>query len=76
MGFSILTDKDFSLSMTMGAARDCGAPARATFIIDRTGNVRYMVVHRSDIGRSVKENLSMVPAFRYYDLTGEAVTSG
>ena len=76
MGFSILTDKDFSLSMTMGAARDCGAPARATFIIDWTGTVRYMMVHRSDIGRSVKEILRLVQAFRYYDLIGEALASG
>jgi alkyl hydroperoxide reductase subunit AhpC len=69
VGFSILTDKDFSLSMTMGAARDCGAPARAIFIIDWTGTVRYMMVHRSDIGRSVKEILRLVQAFRHSDLT-------
>ena len=70
MGFSILTDKDFSLSMTMVVARDCGAPARATFIIDWTGTVRlYMMVHRSDIGRSVKEILRLVQAFRNSDLT-------
>jgi hypothetical protein len=76
VGFSILTDKDLSLSMSMGVARDCGAPARATFIIDWTGTVRYMMVHRSDIGRSVKEILRLVQAFRHSDLTGEALASG
>ena len=76
VGFPILTDKDLSLSMSMGVARDCGLPARATFIIDWTGSVRYMMVHRSDIGRSVKEILRLVQAFRHSDLTGEALASG
>jgi alkyl hydroperoxide reductase subunit AhpC len=76
VGFSTMTDKELSLSMSMGVARDCRAPARATFIIDRTGTVRYMMVHRSDISRSVKEIIRLVQAFRYYDLTGEAVASG
>jgi alkyl hydroperoxide reductase subunit AhpC len=35
VGFSIMTDKDLSLSMSMGVARDCRAPARATFIDHR-----------------------------------------
>jgi hypothetical protein len=71
-----MTDADLSPSMSMGVARDCRAPARATFIIDRTGTMRYMMVHRSDIGRSVKEILRLVvQAFMYYDLTGEAVAS-
>jgi peroxiredoxin (alkyl hydroperoxide reductase subunit C) len=47
-----------------------GAPARATFIIDWTGTVRYMMVHWSDISRSVKEILRLVQAFRHSDLTG------
>ena len=76
MGFSILTDKDLSLSMSMGVARDCRAPARATFAIDWTGTVRYMMVHRSDIGRSVKEILRLVQALRHFDLTGEALAFG
>ena len=76
VGFPILTDNDLSLSMSLGVARDCGSPARATFIIDWTGRVRYMMVHRSDIGRSVKEILRLVQAFRHSDLTGEALASG
>ena len=35
-----------------------------------------MIVHRSDIGRSVKEILRLVQAFRHSDLTGEALASG
>jgi peroxiredoxin (alkyl hydroperoxide reductase subunit C) len=76
VGSSILTDKDLSLSMSMGVSRDCGAPARVTFIIDWTGTVRYMMVHKSDIGRSVKEILRLVQAFRHSDFTGVASASG
>ena len=74
VGFSILTDKDLSLFMSMGVARECGAPVRATFIIDWTGTVRYLMVHRSDIGRSVKKILRLLQAFRHSDLTEEALT--
>ena len=76
VGFPILSDKDLSLSMSMGVAMKSGTPARATFIIDWTGTVRYMMVHRSDIGRSVKEILRLVLAFRHSDLTGQALASG
>ena len=51
-----MTDKVLFLGMDL--SRDCGTPpARAaTFIIDWTGTVRYMIVHRSDIGtRQVHE---------------------
>jgi len=76
VGFPILSDKDLSLSMSVGVAMDNGNPARATFIIDWTGTIRYMMIHRSDIGRSVKEILRLVKAFRHSDLTGEACPSG
>ena len=76
VGFPILCDKDLSLSMSMGVAMDNGSPARATFIIDWTGRIRYMMSHRSDIGRSVKEILRLVQAFRHSDLTGQALASG
>jgi len=76
VGFPILSDKDLSLSMSMGVAMDNGNPARATFIIDWTGTIRYMMIHRSDIGRSVKEILRLVQAFRHSDLTGQACASG
>merc|ERR1719431_1863314 len=67
---------DLSLSMSMGVAMDNGNPARATFIIDWTGRIRYMMSHRSEIGRSVKEILRLVQAFRHSDLTGQALASG
>ena len=31
--------------------RECGSPARATFIVDLSGSLRYMAAHRTDIPR-------------------------
>ena len=31
--------------------RECGVPARATFIVDMSGTLRYMAAHRTDIPR-------------------------
>ena len=76
VNFPILCDKDLSLSLSMGVAMDNGNPARATFIIDWAGRIRYMMSHRSDIGRSVREILRLVQAFRHSDLTGQALASG
>ena len=39
------------------------------------GTVMYMMVHKSDIGRPVKEILRLVQAFRHSDLTGEALAA-
>ena len=78
VGFPILCDKDLSLSMSMGVAMDHGVPARATFIIDWSGRMRYMMmmIHRSEIGRSIKEILRLVQAFRHSDITRHALASG
>ena len=70
-GFPILSDKDLHLAHMMGVAQPDGMPARSTFIVDWNGGIRYMMVHRSDIGRSVVEILRLSIAFRHSDLTGE-----
>lgn len=70
-GFPILSDKDLKLAHMMGVAQPSGMPARSTFIIDWNGAIRYMMIHRSDIGRSVVEILRLSIAFRHSDMTGE-----
>ena len=37
----------------MSLCRECGSPARATLIVDWSGNLRYMAAHRTDIPRSL-----------------------
>ena len=40
------------IKVTVFNLRECGVPARATFIVDLSGTLRYMAAHRTDIPRS------------------------
>ena len=73
VGFPILTDKDLSLSMSLGVARPCGFPARAMFILDGRNQVRFSMVHRIGAGKDVSEILRLVSAFQTSDYYGRAV---
>merc|ERR1719239_87131 len=74
-GFPILSDKGQYLDQLLGAANPSGMPCRATYIVDWTNTLRYMMVHQSELGRSVKEILRLTQAFRYSDLTGHITPS-
>ena len=39
------------IKVTVFNLRECGVPARATFIVDLSGTLRYMAAHRTDIPR-------------------------
>ena len=41
IGFPVLSDKDLTLSASLGVARNCGLPAKSAFIIDPKGKIRY-----------------------------------
>lgn len=75
VGFPIISDRDQSLAEALGVASPSGMPCRATFIIDWSGYIRYCMVHRSDLGRSVEEILRLSIAYRHSDLTGELTTA-
>ena len=64
LGFPVLSDKDQSLAQLMGVAQPHGFPCRASFIIDFVGDIRYMMIHESKLGRSVKDILRLSIAFR------------
>ena len=76
LNFPIISDKDLSLSMSLGVARTCGLPARATFIIDTKGLIRYSMIHRASIGGNIPELLRIVSAFQISDSTGMATPAG
>ena len=72
VGFPIISDKDLFLSMHLGIARECGLPARAAFIIDKAGRVRYSTAHKSSVKFSISELLRLVYAVKTSDMTGKA----
>lgn len=68
--FPILSDKDQSFAQLLGIAQTSGLPARATFIVDWKGHIRYMLVQSSRLGRSARQIYQLAVAFRHSDLTG------
>ena len=76
VGFQILSDKDLTLSMSMGVARTCGLPARSVFIVDPKSFVRHSIVQRADIKHSMPELLRLVAAIKRSDETGMATPAG
>jgi len=72
LGYIVVSDKDLSLSSELGVARSCGLPAKATFIIDPNSVVRYSVIQRSEVCRSIPELLRVVSAFQTSEETGMA----
>ena len=73
VGFPILSDKDLSLSMSLGVGRSSGMPARSVFIVDPNNRVRYFVINRADSRKSVPEILRLVKAVKTSDETGRAI---
>ena len=73
VGFPILSDKDLSLSMSLGVGRSSGMPARSVFIADPNNRVRYFVINRADSRKDVPEILRLVKAIKTSDETGRAI---
>lgn len=72
-GFIILSDKDQYLSHLLGVSRECGTPARATFLVDCRGHIRYLSCQRSYLPCPAAPVLRLVRAFRHSDFTGDVI---
>lgn len=61
----LLSDEDKSLSRLFGVLDEKeGVSLRATFIINPTGEIAYVVVSHANVGRSVEETLRVLKALR------------
>jgi len=64
LDFPLASDRDSTVSSRYGVLDDAGESARALFIIDPEGIVRYEVVHDDRVGRSVDEVLRVLAALQ------------
>lgn len=63
--FPILADSSHSLSRDFEVLNEeAGEAERGTFVIDPDGNLRYIVISDSNVGRSVEETLRVVKALQ------------
>ncbi|OLE25400.1 MAG: thioredoxin peroxidase [Actinobacteria bacterium 13_1_20CM_3_71_11] len=64
LDFPLASDRTQTVSETYGVLDDNGQSARAVFIIDPDGVIRYEVVHDDRVGRSVDEVLRVLAALQ------------
>ena len=69
--YPLVADLDKSISRRYGVLLDMGVSLRGTFLIDKEGIVRHMVVNDLPLGRSIDEALRMVDALRFHEEHGD-----
>jgi peroxiredoxin (alkyl hydroperoxide reductase subunit C) len=68
--YPLVSDLKKEISRDFGVLLDEGVALRASFLIDREGVIRHVVLNDLPLGRSVNEALRMVDALRFYDEKG------
>ncbi len=70
--FPMIADFSKQISRDYGVLLEEGGVAlRASFLIDKEGNVQHMVVNNLDMGRNIDEMLRMVDALKFTEEHGE-----
>jgi peroxiredoxin (alkyl hydroperoxide reductase subunit C) len=71
IGYPLLSDMTRDLSDPLGILNEDGVTYRASYLLDKTGKIRHMVVNDLPLGRSVHEMLRMVDALAFFEENGE-----
>lgn len=71
LDYALLADDHRELSQKLGILNADGLTYRASYLLDKNGVIRHMVVNDMPLGRSVSEMLRMVDALATYEEIGE-----
>ena len=71
VNYPMLSDIERKLSNELGILAEGGVTFRASYLIDKEGTVRHMVINDLPLGRSVEEMLRMVEALDFHENHGE-----
>lgn len=71
LSYTLISDMNRVLSSQLGILNADGVTYRASYLIDKNGIVRHMVVNDLPLGRSVSEMLRMVDALAFTEEHGE-----
>lgn len=69
--YPLVSDLQRKLSEELGILNPDGVTYRASYLIDKDGTIRHMVVNDLPLGRSVPEMLRMVDALLFHEEHGE-----
>lgn len=71
LNYPLLSDTMRDLSDPLGILNAEGVTYRASYLLDKEGVIRHMVINDMPLGRSVSEMLRMVDALAFYEENGE-----
>lgn len=71
LAYPLLSDQQRMLSSELGILNSNGVTYRASYLLDKNGIIRHMVINDMPLGRSVQEMLRMVDALAFYEEHGE-----
>lgn len=74
--YPVVSDISKSISRSYGILLNESVALRGTFLIDRKGVVRHMVVNDLPLGRNIDEAIRMVDALHFYEEHGEVCPAG
>ena len=74
--FPMVADVNHEITRADGVGHPASIALRASFLIDKDGNVRHQVVNDLPLGRNVDEMLRVVDALQFHEKHGEVCPAG
>ncbi len=74
--FPMVADVNHEITRAYGVEHPASIALRASFLIDKDGNVRHQVVNDLPLGRNVDEMLRVVDALQFHEKNGEVCPAG
>ncbi len=74
--FPMVADVNHEITKAYGVEHPASIALRASFLIDKDGNVRHQVVNDLPLGRNVDEMLRVVDALQFHEKHGEVCPAG
>jgi peroxiredoxin (alkyl hydroperoxide reductase subunit C) len=74
--FPMVADVNHEITRAYGVEHPASIALRASFLIDKEGNVRHQVVNDLPLGRNVDEMLRVVDALQFHEKNGEVCPAG
>lgn len=76
VGYTLVADIKHEICKSFGVEAAGGVAYRGSFLIDKSGVVRHMVVNDLPLGRNIDEMLRMVDALQFTEEHGEVCPAG
>lgn len=76
VGYTLVADINHEICQSFGVEAAGGVAYRGSFLIDKNGVVRHMVVNDLPLGRNVDEMIRMVDALQFTEEHGEVCPAG